>query len=295
MDSVDPAVTAGARVGSALGRAAVGLLVPVALVALWWWTSRDSDSYLFPPLGEILESLRDDWFGDRLGSDVAPSLRRFGIGFGLAAVLGVAAGTVIGLTPWLRRATQPVVELVRSIPAPLLFPIALVLFGIGDGSKVALIVLGAVWPVLLNTVDGVRGVDPQVLDVARSFRLPARTRLGRVVLPAAGPMIAAGLRIGLSVALLLTVVSEMRGGTNGLGFRIRADQRSFDTASAYAGVLVIGMVGLAVNLLFVAVERRVMRWHRGARGLLEPDRRPGSDRRPGQAPRPEPTAPEAAP
>ena len=278
----EPAATGGGRVvtppGRAaprartlrrLGRAGLGLVAPVALVALWWWTSRDSTSYLFPPLGEVVESLRDDWLGDRLGSDVAPSLRRFGIGFGLAAVLGVAAGTVIGLTPWLRRAAQPVVELVRSIPAPLLFPIALVLFGIGDGSKVALIVLGAVWPVLLNTIDGVRGVDPQVLDVARSFRLDARTRIGRVVLPAASPMIAAGLRIGLSVALLLTVVSEMRGGTNGLGFRIRADQRSFDTASSYAGVIVIGLVGLVVNLGFVAVERRVMHWHRGARRRLD--------------------------
>lgn len=260
-----------ARVAPRLGRAALGLVLPVALITLWWWTSSNSTTYLFPPLSEVLESLRDDWLGDRLGSDVVPSLRRFGIGFGLAAVIGIAAGTVIGLTPWLRRASLPVVELLRSIPAPLLFPIALVLFGIGDGSKVALIVLGAVWPVLLNTIDGVRGVDPQVLDVARSFRLDTRTRIGRVVLPAASPMIAAGLRIGLSVALLLTVVSEMRGGTNGLGFRIRADQRSFDTASSYAGVIVIGLVGLAVNLVFVAVERRVMRWHRGARGLLDGD------------------------
>ena len=259
------------RLAPRVGRAALGLVLPVALVGLWWWTSSNSTTYLFPPLSEVVESLRDDWLGDRLGSDVGPSLRRFGIGFGLAAVVGIGAGTVIGLTPWLRRASLPVVELVRSIPAPLLFPIALVLFGIGDGSKVALIVLGAVWPVLLNTIDGVRGVDPQVLDVARSFRLDARTRIGRVVLPAASPMIAAGLRIGLSVALLLTVVSEMRGGTNGLGFRIRADQRSFDTASSYAGVIVIGLVGLAVNLVFVAVERRVMRWHRGARGLLDLD------------------------
>jgi sulfonate transport system permease protein len=259
-----------------LAHAGIGLVVPVALVTLWWWTTRDRTTYLFPPLTDILESLRDDWLGDRWSDDVVPSLRRFGIGFGLAALLGVVLGTVIGLTPWLRQATRPVAEYVRSIPAPLLFPIALVLFGIGDGSKVALIVLGSVWPVLLNTVDGVRGVDPQVLDVVRSFRLDTRTRIGRVVLPAASPMIAAGLRIGLSVALLLTVVSEMRGGTNGLGYRIRADQRSFDTASSYAGVILIGLIGLAVNLAFVAVERRVMRWHRGARGLLDDTRRPAT-------------------
>ena len=257
-----------ARLGR-LGRLPLQLVLPVGLVALWWWTSRDSTSYLFPPLAEIVRSLRDDWLHDRVSSDLWPSLRRFGIGYLIAAIAGVVAGTAIGLSPRLRRATQPVTELVRSIPSPLLFPVALVLFGIGDGSKVALIVLGSVWPVLLNTVDGVRGIDPQVLDVARSFRLGPWMRVTRVVLPAAGPKIAAGLRIGLSVALLLMVVSEMRGGTNGLGFQIRSDQRSFDTASSYAGVIVIGLIGLVVNLAFVAVESRVMRWHRGARGLLD--------------------------
>jgi ABC-type nitrate/sulfonate/bicarbonate transport system permease component len=257
-----------------LGRSAVQLVLPAGLVAVWWWTSRDSTSYVFPPLADILESLRGDWFHDRLGHDVWPSLRRFGLGYLIAVVVGVGAGTLVGLAPRLRRATQPVVEFVRSIPSPLLFPVALVLFGVGDGSKVALIALGAVWPILLNTVDGVRGVDPQVLDVARSFRLGARMRVTEVVLPAASPRIVVGLRIGLSVALLLMVVSEMQGGTNGLGFQIRSDQRSFDTASSYAGVIVIGLIGLALNLAFVAAERRAMRWHRGARGLLDDAGRP---------------------
>jgi sulfonate transport system permease protein len=259
-----------------LGRPAVQLILPVGLVVLWWWTSRDSTSYLFPPLTEIVGSLRDDWLGTRMGSDVWPSLRRFGLGYLIAVVGGVTAGTMIGLVPRLRRVTQPVTELVRSIPSPLLFPVALVLFGIGDGSKVALISLGSVWPILLNTVDGVRGVDPQVLDVARIFHFGPWRRVTRVVLPAAGPKIAAGLRIGLSVALLLVVVSEMRGGTDGLGFQIRSDQRSFDTASSYAGVIVIGLIGLVVNLAFVVAERRVMRWHRGARGWLDEDRGPRS-------------------
>jgi ABC-type nitrate/sulfonate/bicarbonate transport system permease component len=144
-----------------------------------------------------------------------------------------------------------------------------VVFGIGDGSKVALIALGAVWPVLLNTADGVRGVDPQVIDTARTLGLGRRMQLSHVVLPAASPKVVAGLRIALSVALLLMVVSEMQGGSDGLGFQIRAAQRSFDTAETYAGVIVIGLVGVAVNLVFVVVERRLMRWHRGARDLLD--------------------------
>jgi ABC-type nitrate/sulfonate/bicarbonate transport system permease component len=250
------------------GRLALQAVLPLGLVSLWWWASRGSSSYLNPPLAEVVDSLVDDWLS-RAGSDLAPSLRRLGLGFLLAAVLGVVGGTLVGLSLRLRRVTHPVTEFVRSIPSPLLFPFALVLFGVGDDSKVALIALGAVWPVLLNTADGVRGIDPQVIDTARALGIRGRARLGHVVLPAASPRIVAGLRIALSVALLLMVVSEMQGGTDGLGYRIRAAQRSFDTAETYAGVLVIGVVGLAVNAAFLVAERRLMRWHRGARDRLD--------------------------
>jgi sulfonate transport system permease protein len=244
-------------------------VLPVGLVLTWWLASRDSTSYLNPPLAEVVASLREDWLDERVGSDLAPSLGRFAAGFLIAAVAGVVVGTLLGLVTWLRRGTRPLTELLRSVPPPLLFPLALVVFGVGDDSKVALIALGSVWPVLLNTVDGVRSVDPEILDVARTFRIRPWVRVSRFVLPAASPKIMAGLRIALSVALLLMVVSEMRGGTNGLGFQIRYAQRSFDTADAYAGVIVIGVVGLVVNLAFMAVERRLMRWHRGVRGRLD--------------------------
>jgi sulfonate transport system permease protein len=252
-----------------LRRLVLQALVPAGLVFLWWWTSRDSTSYLYPSATKVAESFRDDWLFAQVESDLLPSLQRFAGGYALAAAIGVVGGTLIGSAPWLGRATQPVTELLRSIPPPLYYPFALVVFGVGDSSKVALIALGSVWPVLLNTIDGVRGVDPQILDVARSFRLGRWLRARSVVLPAASPRIVAGLRIALSVALLLMVVSEMQGGTNGLGFQVRSAQRRFDTSSAYAGVILIGLIGLVVNLLFVAVENRVMRWHRGARGLLD--------------------------
>lgn len=257
---------------SAVAPVVLPLLLPVGLVALWWWTSRDSGSFLNPPLREVVESLRADWLGERVATDLLPSLRRFALGFLLGGTGGVVLGTVVGLSPRLRQATRPVTELVRSIPSPLLFPFALVVFGIGDNSRVALIALGSLWPVLLNTVDGVRGVDPLVLDVGRSFGFGRRMQIRHVVLPAASPKIVAGLRIALSVALLLMVVSEMQGGTDGLGYQIRAAQRSFDTAETYAGVVLIGVVGLVANLAFTLVERWLMRWHRGARGLLDESR-----------------------
>ena len=262
------------------GRLVLQLVVPLALVALWWQTSEDSTSFFYPPLSRIVESLQEDWIFEQVGTDLMPSLARFTVGYLIAAAAGIALGTLIGLAPRARRAGQPVMEFLRSIPPPLLLPFVLVVVGIGNASKITLIAIGSVWPVLLNAIDGVRGVDPQVLDMARSFGLARRTQIARVILPAASPKIAVGMRTSLSVALILMVISEMQASTNGLGFQVLSAQRSFDSAGTYAGVIVIGVVGLVVNLGFLVAEGWIMRWHRGARGLLEDtDRRQGRARR----------------
>ena len=251
------------------GRLALQLVLPAALIALWWWTSESSTSIYYPPLSRILESLQDDWLFEQVGSDLLPSLGRFTAGYLLAVAAGIVVGTLIGLAPRVRQASQPVTEFVRSIPPPLLLPFALAVFGLGNSSKVAVIAVGSVWPVLLNTIDGVRGVDPQTLDMARSYGLRRGMRITHVILPAASPKIAVGMRTALSVALILMVISEMIGSTNGLGFQVLSAQRSFDVPGTYAGVIVIGVVGLVVSLGFVVAEGWIMRWHRGARGLLD--------------------------
>jgi ABC-type nitrate/sulfonate/bicarbonate transport system permease component len=255
------------------------LVLPVALIALWWTTSAGSRSISYPPLADIVAALREDWIFDRVRSDLVPSLVRFSAGYLLAGVVGVAAGTAIGLSPRLRLLTRPAIEMLRAIPPPLMLPFVLVTVGSSDMSKVLVIVLGSMWPVLLNVIDGVRGVDPVTLDMAASFRLSRWTRIRRVVLPAASPQIAVGLRTGLAVALIMMIISEMQGAANGLGFQVQAAQRSFDAAGTFAGVIVIGVVGLVVNAGFVVAERRILRWYRGARGHHDameptPSRRP---------------------
>ena len=250
---------------SRLGRLVLPLVLPAALIALWWWTSSSSTTFFFPPLSRIVKSLEDDWLFEQVGTDLVPSLTRFTVGYVLAVASGISLGVLIGLAPRVRRASLPVIEFLRSIPPPLMLPFVLVVIGIGDNSKIALIVLGAVWPVLLNTVDGVRGVDPLMLDVARSFGLGRATRIRRVMLPAASPKIVAGMRTALSIGLILMIISEMVASSNGLGFRVLSAQRSFDSPGTYAGVIVIGVVGLVVNFGFLVVEARIMRWHRGAR------------------------------
>ena len=251
------------------GRLLLLIVPPVGLVALWWWISANSDSSFFPPLSRVVDSLREDWLFEQFFSDLLPSLGRFSVGYALAGAVGIVVGTLIGLLPRLQQASRPVTEFVRSIPPPLMLPFTLVLIGTGNDAKVAVIVLGAVWPVLLNTIDGVRGVDPETLDMARSYGLSRWMRVSRVILPGASPKIMVGLRTALSVALILMIISEMVGATNGLGFQVLSAQRGFDSAGTYAGVIVIGVVGLVVNAGFLLVEARIMRWYRGARGLLE--------------------------
>jgi sulfonate transport system permease protein len=251
------------------GRLVLQLALPTFLLWLWWTTSENSTSYTYPPLSDVLERLREDWMFGQVTTDLLPSLGRFTAGYALAVVGGIAGGLVLGLMPRVRRAALPVTEFLRAIPPPLLLPFVIVTFGIGNGSKILVIALGSLWVILLNAVDGVRSVDPVLLDTAAGFRMSRRRTVWRIVLPAASPQIAVGMRTGIAVGLIMMIISEMQGSTNGLGYQVLAAQRAFDTAGMFAGIIVIGLVGLLVNLGFVMAERRIMRWYRGARGLLD--------------------------
>lgn len=248
---------------------AVEVLVPVAVVAIWWAWSASADSIYFPPVSKILTAFNDTWLFERFGSDVVPSLRRMLSGYVIGVVLAIAIGFALGLSPLLRRATGPVLHFLRSLPAPALLPFAMVVFGIGDGMKVALIAFGSFFPVLLSTIDGVRAVDPVCLDAVRVYGIGRRDRLLRVMLPAASPMIVAGMRTSLALALLLIVISEMVASTSGIGYFVLQAQRTFLLPEMWAGMLLLGLLGFALNGVFVLIERRALLWHRGARAGAE--------------------------
>jgi ABC-type nitrate/sulfonate/bicarbonate transport system permease component len=137
-----------------------------------------------------------------------------------------------------------------------------VLLGIGDSMKVALIATGVFPPILLNSVDGVRSIDPLYLDTARVLRIPRHRRITHVILPAAAPKMFAGLRIGMSIAVILMVISELVAATNGVGFRILQSQRQFRMVDLWAGLVVLGCIGAILNAALTAVERTVLRWER---------------------------------
>ncbi|GLW06420.1 nitrate ABC transporter permease [Microtetraspora sp. NBRC 13810] len=258
----------GRVIGRRAGLFLLQFVVPVALVAGFGLWSERADDFFFPPLSRIAADFADTWLFERVGTDLVPSLARMLAGYAISVVCGVALGVLFGMSRILRTATDPVIQFLRALPAPAMIPFAMLLFGTGDASKVFIVVLGTMWPILLNTLDGVRGVEEQQLDMARSFRVPATARLFHITLPAASPRIFAGMRTSLGIGIILMVVSEMVASRNGIGYFVLQSQRSFEISAMWGGVILLGLIGLALSWVFVRVENRVLRWHRGARGLL---------------------------
>ena len=247
----------------------VEIAVPVLVFALIWVWSAGSDVYYYPPLQDVLSTFRDTWLFERVGGDVLPSLLRLFIGYVIAVAVGVAVGVALGLSPVLRRVAAPIVEFLRAIPAPALLPFALLVLGVGNSSKIFVIAFVCLWPILLNAIDGVSGVDPTLVDTGRVYRIPGRDRLTKVVLPAAAPQIFAGMRTSLSLALILMVISEMVASSNGIGYFVLQSQRSFAIPEMWSGIILLGILGYAFNAVFLLLERRALAWHRGARAGSE--------------------------
>lgn len=252
-----------------LPAAATNWLVLAGAVAVWELAARLAGSVFFPPPTEIAGTAATLWFSgpasqllitDTVFDDVLPSLGRCLGGWAIAVALGVGLGTALGRSRTGMDYVGPLFAFFRAIPPPTLVPVFMVLFGLGPGMQVATIIFGAVWPILLNTVDGVRSVDPVKVDTARSFRTPGPYWIAMVVLPAALPKIFAGLRLSLSISLILMVVSELIGSFAGIGHQLISSQQNFDFPLMWSWIVLLGVLGYGLNALLLTVERRVLRW-----------------------------------
>jgi ABC-type nitrate/sulfonate/bicarbonate transport system permease component len=243
----------------------VEIVTPLVLLAILWVWTANAQSYYFPPLADVLQAFADTWVFERFTQDVVPSLTRLGIGYAIAVVVGISVGVVLGQRPALRRMATPIIEFLRAIPAPALIPFAILVLGVENDSKIFLIAVVCVFPILLNTMDGVAGVEPTLLDTTSVYRIGPLDRLRYVVLPAAAPQIFAGMRTSLSLSLILMVISEMVASTNGIGYFILQAQRSFAITEMWSGILLLGVLGYGLNAIFTVVERKILAWHIGAR------------------------------
>lgn len=200
--------------------------------------------------------------GYHLQGHVAASLLRVFTGFGIALVIAVPLGILMGWSRWFEAVVDPLVEVIRPVPPLAWLPLALVWFGLGLGSSAFIIALGAFFPIVLNTVLGVKGVDSHLVEAARTLGARERTVLWRVLVPASTPSIITGVRIGMGIAWMTLVAAELIGVKNGygLGYMIMTarDLARFDLL--VAGILVIGVIGFLVDWLIRVIEKRLLRW-----------------------------------
>ena len=245
----------------------VGIQAAVVLGVLVVWKvgTEWKDSLFFPTPNKVLDEVWNGWirnWSDSWNNSLFPSLKRLLAGFLLAAVASITLGVAIGRSRTLGDYVEPVIHFVRSIPPPALLPLFFVLLGIGDSMKIGLIAVGVFPPILLNTIDGVRSIDPLYLDTADAYRITRIRRLTHVILPSAAPKIFAGLRISMSIAVILMVISELFAATDGVGFRIVQAQTQFKMVDLWAGLVVLGAMGAVLNGALSLIERRVLRWRK---------------------------------
>ncbi|MFD3836210.1 ABC transporter permease [Streptomyces sp. NPDC058642] len=256
------------RLPTGLRHALLRWLVLAVAVALWEVSARAHGSVYFPPPGRIARHAHELWFSgpvrhaflsEAAVADILPSLGRMGAGFGLAAVAGIALGVAVGRSRRAYALCNPVLQFARAVPPPALVPVFVVVLDFGTPMQIASIAFSAVWPVLINTAEGARNTDPLRLDVAAVLRLNPVERLCFLILPSALPRIFAGLRLSLSLSLILMVFSELLPGTaNGIGFTLTDAQTRSDLLTVWAALVLLGALGYLLNTGLLAVEKRLV-------------------------------------
>lgn len=247
-------------------RFALGWAGIVVLAALWQVLAVLLNKTVFPTFIASVAAAGHILTSSTLSQDLIPSIVRTATGFVVSAVIGVLLGVLIGHYEAVRDWTSALVDFMRSLPTPLLVPVAIVIFGLNGTMVVAVIISAAIWPVLINTADGTATIEPTMIDTARSYGLSGSELFLKVVVPAASPQIFAGLRIALSVSLAVMVVAEILGGGSGIGYYIANAQQSFNIDGSYGGVIILGLLGWIFDTLFLGLERRLLRWQAGTVG-----------------------------
>jgi ABC-type nitrate/sulfonate/bicarbonate transport system permease component len=232
------------------------------ILVIWEISGRTGvlDPVLLPRPSLILSTLLDIVLSGRFAVPLAHTLALFAVGYGLACVIGISLGIAMGTSPVLYGIFEPLVEILRPIPKPALVPALFLFLGIGNLTMVTIVVLAVVFPVIINTLQGVRSLDPVLLDTARTFQLSRLRTIRVVVLPAAAPSIFAGMRVGLGLGLVLVVLAEMLAGETGVGFLILDLQRSFHIKEMFAWLFILVLLGGGLTLLFDSIETYLLPW-----------------------------------
>lgn len=252
----------GRRAGTLAWRFAKPAVAIVAFFVLWEIAPRIGlvDAVFLPPFSTVVDALAELVASGQLIDHLGASLSRAVTGFVVALLVAVPLGVAIGWYRPVAELLNPILEMFRNTAALALLPVFVLILGIGETSKIALVIYASVFPILLNTISGVRTVDPLLVKSARSLGLPSYRLFQKVILPAAVPTIFTGIRMAAASSILVLIAAEMVGAKAGLGYLITASQLNFQIPNMYAGIVAISLVGLVFNGVLVAVERRLSRW-----------------------------------
>jgi NitT/TauT family transport system permease protein len=247
---------------------AIAALFPLTVLVFWHFATYGRKFSLIPPPSEVaielydlaLGGIYDDAFSQTLHEHLLASVSRVYGGFGLACLVALPLGLMIGRLPFVRQLLDPTFQVLRPIPVTAWLPLAMIIFGLGPRSAVFLVFLGAFYPILINTIFGVRSVDPRLFEAASMLGCEGPSQFFKVVLPASLPAIFTGLRLGLGFAWVVIVVGEMTGVQTGLGAIIMEARQLSRTEIVISGMIVIGIAGFISDRLIMWIGRRLLRW-----------------------------------
>jgi sulfonate transport system permease protein len=234
----------------------------LAFLAAWQISSTQGwiNPAVFPRLDIIVAALWKGIVGGALIDDIAISLQRSGIAFAAAVAIGIPLGLFMGQVAAVERALDPLLQFFRQTSALALYPVFILMLGLGEASKVFVIFWATLFPILLSTIGGVKEVDRKLIEMARTYGAGPIAIFRRVVLPASVPAIFVGLRLSATTALLLLIAAEMIGANKGVGFQVMNAQYNFQIPLMYASILLLALLGLAANAGLVLLQRKLCRW-----------------------------------
>ena len=240
----------------------LGLLSPAIVLSAWesagalGWIN----PILLPRPSQIVWSLVELVADGEVFPPLLYTAALFVVGYAIASILGITIGVAMATSDALYGLLEPLVEILRPVPKSALVPILFLFLGIGRTTMITVVVLAAVFPVLISTFQGVRGLDPVLLETARTFQVSRMRTIFSIVVPASLPMILAGMRVALGLGLVLVILAEMLAGEDGIGFRILDLQRSFQIRDMFAWIFVLVALGGGLMMLFDLAERRLVPW-----------------------------------
>ncbi|MDR1538753.1 MAG: ABC transporter permease [Clostridiales bacterium] len=248
-------------------RVALGLTPPVAIVLLWWYVTYTGKvpPMILPSLPAVGNAFKNNVLSGQLLADLGISLTRVVKGYLVAASLGVVVGTLIGVSRRFDELLSPTLHAIRSIPMMAWLPLIILWCGIGEESKIVIIVISAFFPVMINTIGGITDTPQQYLEVARLGKMGAFRTFWKVYLPSAVPQIFVGLRLGLSISWIALVASELLAANSGIGFRISDSRIKIRPEGIFMGIIVIGIIGVILDKGLTTIAKRATRWNSGGK------------------------------